>query len=69
MARYVVSFPPVMVNRPGGSVKIAWFLDRSLVRASPSSSSWLSSGRSPAQDDTTSRSVTPGKFRATADTM
>ena len=25
MARYVVSFPPVMVNRPGGSVKTAWF--------------------------------------------
>ena len=67
MARYVVSFPPVMVNRPNGSVKIACFLDRSLVRASPSSSSWLSSGRSPAQEATTSRSVTPGKFRATAD--
>ncbi len=66
MARYVVSFPPVMVNRPAGSSKTAWVRDRSLVLASPSSSSWLSSGRRPAHEATTSCSVTPGKSRVTA---
>ena len=60
-----VSFPPVMVNRPGGSSKTACFRDRSLVLASLSS--WLSSGRRPAHDATTSRRVTDGKSRATAD--
>ncbi len=65
MARYVVSLPPVMVNRPGGSSTTTCLRDRSAVRASPSPSS----GRSPAQEATTSPAPTPGKFLAIAARM
>jgi len=71
MALYVVSFPPVMVNSPGGSSTMVCLRDRSRVFASAGgwSWSWRSNGRSPAQEATTSRPVTAGKYRATAETM